>query len=167
MSDWQLTELFVNGRTVYLDLTHHTCVEEIGSYYYLYSLVVRCQESEIAGIRLAYGESVQVLICHWHIKRAWRKNIAKKVCVRPGLSTSALHVKIIRDDALNRLNGMLRAGTEEDFELAYDELQIFCIEHEGEWDMSALQYQGHMNTNNHVEAWHRTLKEAYLGKLKR
>ena len=24
-----------------------------------------------------------------------------------------------------------------------------------------------MNTNNYVEAWHRTLKEAYLGKLKR
>ena len=24
-----------------------------------------------------------------------------------------------------------------------------------------------MNTNNYVEAWHRTLKDAYLGKLKR
>ncbi|KAI9244109.1 hypothetical protein BDA99DRAFT_448644, partial [Phascolomyces articulosus] len=26
---------------------------------------------------------------------------------------------------------------------------------------------GHMNTNNYVESWYHTLKEAYLGKLKR
>ncbi|KAI7847281.1 hypothetical protein BDC45DRAFT_452091 [Circinella umbellata] len=34
------------------------------------------------------------------------------------------------------------------------------------WCNAWRQYQGHMNTNNYVEAWHRTLKEAYLGKLK-
>ncbi|KAI7858700.1 hypothetical protein BDC45DRAFT_531255 [Circinella umbellata] len=30
-----------------------------------------------------------------------------------------------------------------------------------------MEHEGHINTNNYVEAWHRALKKAYLGKLKR
>ncbi|KAI9243156.1 hypothetical protein BDA99DRAFT_407810, partial [Phascolomyces articulosus] len=35
------------------------------------------------------------------------------------------------------------------------------------WSNAWRQFHGHMNTNNYVESWHRTLKGAYLGKLKR
>ena len=56
---------------------------------------------EMAEIRSAYGESVQVLIWHWHIKRAWCKNLAKKVCVCPGVSTNSHEVKLIRDGVFN------------------------------------------------------------------
>ncbi|KAI8140895.1 hypothetical protein BJV82DRAFT_477321, partial [Fennellomyces sp. T-0311] len=30
-----------------------------------------------------------------------------------------------------------------------------------------FQFRNGINTNNHVELWHRTLKETYLGKLRR
>lgn len=103
------------------------------------TIMIDNSDTEIAGIRSAYGEDMQVAICHWHLKRAWRKNIASKVCIRPGVSTHSGLVKVMRDETFNRLNDMVIASTEEDFELAYDELQLFCLEHEEEWDMTALQ----------------------------
>ena len=65
------------------------------------TIMIDNSDTEMAGIRSAYGESVQVLICHWHIKRAWSKNLAKKVYIRPGVSTNSHEVKLIRDGVFN------------------------------------------------------------------
>ncbi|KAI9275441.1 hypothetical protein BDA99DRAFT_532409 [Phascolomyces articulosus] len=37
---------------------------------------------------------------------------------------------------------------------------------EEKWSNAWDQFHSHINTNNYVESWHRTLKEVYLGKLK-
>ena len=46
------------------------------------SVMVDNSNTEIAAINQVYGEppyEVKVLICHWHILKAWRKNICMKV----------------------------------------------------------------------------------------
>ncbi|KAI9478922.1 hypothetical protein BDB00DRAFT_186732 [Zychaea mexicana] len=76
-------------------------------------IMIDNSDTEMAGIWSAYGDDVQVMICHWHIKGAWRKNVAKKVFVRPGDLTHSREVKMMWDEAFNRLDDMLRASTEE------------------------------------------------------
>ena len=36
-------------------------------------------DQEIAAIKAVYGTSIKILICFWHVQRAWRRNIVKKV----------------------------------------------------------------------------------------
>ena len=37
------------------------------------TIMIDNSDTEIAGIRSAYGEDMQVAICHWHLKRAWHQ----------------------------------------------------------------------------------------------
>ncbi|KAG1052337.1 hypothetical protein G6F43_005510 [Rhizopus delemar] len=39
--------------------------------------MIDCRLTEIGAIRSIFGDAVQVLICHWHIKRAWESHIKK------------------------------------------------------------------------------------------
>lgn len=43
------------------------------------SIMIDCSPVEINAINQVYGDVVQVLLCHWHIKRAWEKHIKKMV----------------------------------------------------------------------------------------
>ena len=43
------------------------------------SIIINCSTVEINAIYEVYGNAVQVLLCHWGIKRAWEKNITKYV----------------------------------------------------------------------------------------
>ncbi|KAI9270502.1 hypothetical protein BDA99DRAFT_569841 [Phascolomyces articulosus] len=139
---------------------------------YLYTLVVRCKQhfwlkwlkekihfqprcimidnsdTEMTGIRAAYGIDIQVLICHWHIKRVWHKNVAKKVYAHPDVSVQP---KQVRD--------MLRASTHEDFDLLYDELQLFCMENEGTWSISDIQSYFDQEYLPKEEKWSNTWRQ--------
>lgn len=42
-------------------------------------IMIDCSATEIEAIRLAFGANVRVLLCHWHIKRAWEKHIKMDV----------------------------------------------------------------------------------------
>lgn len=42
-------------------------------------IMIDCSATEIEAIRLAFGDEVRVLLCHWHIKRAWEKHMKTDV----------------------------------------------------------------------------------------
>jgi hypothetical protein len=43
--------------------------------------MIDCSKAEIGAIREAFGQNVSVLLCHWHIKRAWEKKIKSDIKV--------------------------------------------------------------------------------------
>lgn len=42
-------------------------------------IMIDCSTTEIGAIREVFGGSADVLLCHWHIKRAWDTRIKKDV----------------------------------------------------------------------------------------
>jgi len=42
-------------------------------------IMIDCSAAEIEAIRQAFQGEVSVLLCHWHIKRAWEKHIKTDV----------------------------------------------------------------------------------------
>lgn len=43
------------------------------------SIMIDCSAAEIAAIKEAFGSQVSILLCHWHIQRAWEKNMKTMV----------------------------------------------------------------------------------------
>jgi hypothetical protein len=101
-------------------------------------IMIDNSDTEMAAITSAFGDSVQILICHWHILRAWKKNIAQKVMVKPGVRKISAEVVAHREEAFHVLAAMMYASDETGFEIAYDELQIWCQENEDEWETGSL-----------------------------
>ena len=42
-------------------------------------IMIDCSATEIEAINQAFGGSVDTLLCHWHIKRAWEKHLRTDV----------------------------------------------------------------------------------------
>lgn len=38
-------------------------------------IVIDCSTTEIEALRQAFSGQVDILLCHWHIKRAWEKHL--------------------------------------------------------------------------------------------
>ncbi|SAL98737.1 hypothetical protein [Absidia glauca] len=148
----------------------------------------------MAGIKDAYGEDVKVVLCHWHILKAWRQRVVKEVRVvsRVG-GPSALERKAYRDGVMVQMIAMMQARTEAAFEDAYADFNDANSTPDDVWDSTGLivyfdRYyldkkenwsmawrQSYVasytcdfdvRTNNYVESWHRTLKEVYLQNLR-
>lgn len=41
-------------------------------------IMIGCSATEIAAIKCTFGDDVQILLCHWHIKRAWKTHLKKE-----------------------------------------------------------------------------------------
>ncbi|CEP14465.1 hypothetical protein [Parasitella parasitica] len=121
---------------------------------------------KIAAINLAYNKTdeadifninVKIMLCHWHIMKAWNAKILTKLARDP-----------------------------EEFDLAFDEFEIWCRENEDWETYELLDYvevnylpkkekcskawrKGNYNidTNNYIETWHRHLKEVYMMNIKK
>ncbi|KAI9309837.1 hypothetical protein BX666DRAFT_2034024 [Dichotomocladium elegans] len=152
-------------------------------------------DTEIVAINKAYNvdpvndeesrpclSNVRILICHWHIVKAWIKNILKKVVAAPSNPKKTTH-----EEALSLMLTMMRAETPGDFDIAFEKFELWCIDNDDEWDtQSLLEYfereyipkktnwsnawrhgNYNVNTNNYVESWHRQLKEGYMSGLRR
>jgi hypothetical protein len=48
----------------------------------LRTIMIDCSAIEMRAIRDSFGQSVDILLCHWHIKRAWEKRIKSDVRAR-------------------------------------------------------------------------------------
>ena len=42
-------------------------------------IMVDCSPTEIRAIKDAFVDEVEILLCHWHIKRAWETHIKRDV----------------------------------------------------------------------------------------
>lgn len=45
-------------------------------------IMIDCSATEIGAIRSVFGDEVDILLCHWHVWRAWDKNMKKEVGFR-------------------------------------------------------------------------------------
>lgn len=93
-------------------------------------------DTEIKALRDVFGSDTTVLICHWHIIRAWKKNIIKKV-YPVSRSIRADTVRAKRAEALDILLRMMSAQIEDDFDSAYHDLTLFSV-HNSSWDCTGL-----------------------------
>lgn len=41
--------------------------------------MIDCSVTEISAIKEVFPNNVNILLCHWHIKRAWESHIKKDV----------------------------------------------------------------------------------------
>jgi hypothetical protein len=95
-------------------------------------------DAEIAGIRSVFGGSVRILLCHWHIIKNWKKNIAMKLKVQPGVRRSRVEITGRRDLALVNMLKLLNARNEGDYDVVYMEFQQWCQSDQETWDSGDL-----------------------------
>lgn len=87
---------------------------------------------------IIYNNNVKILICHWHLLKAWKKAILSKVVSSNPRSTSMGEKKEMRDKALQVLVSLVNAEDEITFDLQWEELELWCIENNDEWGTLCL-----------------------------
>lgn len=134
-------------------------------------------QAEYTAIRNAFGESVTVHLCLWHIMKAWSNKL--RMAIR---STPQQTAKDLRQEAINELreilyNPYLNKAEEKIAEFRnkwsdhndgkvvdYLDKRYFTESRKQRW-MKAYRvgkfYAG-MDTNNYVESWHNHLKSQFL-----
>lgn len=45
------------------------------------AVLVDACDAEIAAVKCAFALAVLVFLCHWHVQRAWKKQLYAKVCL--------------------------------------------------------------------------------------
>lgn len=104
--------------------------------------MIDCSDTEVAGIRSAYGMAMLVFECLWHVLKAITEQAKKK------LSVSAVPVGLMKVEANQQLRASAKADftrliyavSTEDFEEVWSEIQVTFAEHKawmaylsGEW----------------------------------
>ncbi|CEG82401.1 hypothetical protein RMATCC62417_16475 [Rhizopus microsporus] len=59
-------------------------------------VMIDCSSAETAAIRDAFEGSVQILLCHWHIKRAWETHVKRGISFKRGFNVDIKHLVIFR-----------------------------------------------------------------------
>ncbi|KAI7858894.1 hypothetical protein BDC45DRAFT_286117 [Circinella umbellata] len=102
-------------------------------------------DTEIIAINKAYNyvnddpstnifiDKVKILICHWHVLRAWKKNILTKLIAKTSNPPKTLREKkAMREHALSLMMNMMRAETPLDFDLEHEKFDTWCIDADDE-----------------------------------
>jgi hypothetical protein len=139
-------------------------------------IMIDCSKAEIAAIRQVFGQKVSVLLCHWHIKRDWEKNIKSQIKV----NASSIETTQARNYARAMLNHLMYSATEEAYDQQY---AIFKQHHEqqypsffkyvnGYWHsqrqlwVRAWRPDATYDTNNYIESYHNQLKAFYIERVR-
>jgi hypothetical protein len=101
-------------------------------------IMIDNSDTGMAAITSAFGDSVQNSNMSLAHSSGVEKNIAQKVMVKPGVRKISAEVVAHREEAFHVLAAMMYASDEAGFEIAYDELQIWCQGNEDEWETGGL-----------------------------
>ncbi|CEG68073.1 hypothetical protein RMATCC62417_04400 [Rhizopus microsporus] len=124
--------------------------------------MVDCSPTEIAAIREVFA-NVDMLLCHWHIRRARETHIKRDVKI----SRSIHDTKLVRDRVRANLNSMMYSETPEASNLAHQlflaenkEIEVFLAYFNRLWlprkelRSKAWKQSVTFHTNNLVESYH-------------
>ncbi|OAD65308.1 hypothetical protein PHYBLDRAFT_153552 [Phycomyces blakesleeanus NRRL 1555(-)] len=138
-------------------------------------VMIDCSPVKISTLEEVFGQSVQVLLCHWHIKRAWEMHIKKDVKIT-GATYESKHE---RDAVRVALNLLMYAKTKEAFDQQYKEFVSKFAGHEKSVAYFAMHWHAkcdlwlmawrldpRFHTNSLIESYHHILKAYYLGRLR-
>jgi hypothetical protein len=107
--------------------------------FYPRQFMVDNSNTEIAGIRAAFGESMTILLCHWHVLKGWKANVKTKVMVMAGVNGIArLEIQARRDVGLSKMKKMMHAKDEAEYDILYLDFQSWCQDDQGIWDSAGL-----------------------------
>ncbi|KAI8878131.1 hypothetical protein K501DRAFT_297834 [Backusella circina FSU 941] len=122
--------------------------------------------TEIVPNREVFGDTVNILLYHWHIKRAWDTHLKKLVKV-------AVMQKAVRTS----LNSMIYSNSPESFDLAFACFEEQFKEYKSFTDyfkstcyrkktlfIKAWRSSATFHTNNFIESYHNIFKTVYLGR---
>ncbi|CAO3664065.1 unnamed protein product [Rhizopus microsporus] len=135
-------------------------------------IMIDCGSAETSAIRDVFEGPVQILLFHWHIKRAWETHIKRDAKI----SKSSHDTKLVRDRVCANLNSMMYSETPKAFDLAYQlflaenmEFEVFLayfnrlrLPRKKLWS-KAWKQTASFHTNNMIESYHNQLKTFYLG----
>ncbi|OAD81225.1 hypothetical protein PHYBLDRAFT_161848 [Phycomyces blakesleeanus NRRL 1555(-)] len=128
-------------------------------------VMIDCSPVEIGALEEVFGQLVQVLLCYWHIKRAWEMYIKKDINYVK--ITGATHESKCEQDAVwVTLNLLIHAKTKEAFDQQYEEFVSKFAGHEKCVAYFATHWHAKFHTNNLIESYHHILKAYYLGRSK-
>ncbi|KAJ8651299.1 hypothetical protein O0I10_013212, partial [Lichtheimia ornata] len=144
-------------------------------------------DTEIKAIKASYGDDAKIFLCHWHILRAWRKNVVYKVRPEAGNKANQDQVKEHRKVALDHMIAIMDARTVAEYNDSLRKFKTWAWNNREKWDSGELvtyfeeeyipkkktwcrayrKENYRMDTNNYVESWHRCLKNVYIPTLKK
>uniref|UniRef100_A0A8D9E6M1 MULE transposase domain-containing protein n=1 Tax=Cacopsylla melanoneura TaxID=428564 RepID=A0A8D9E6M1_9HEMI len=113
------------------------------------------------------GEPRRRIFCSWHVDRAWRQNILKKVQGKENQADAYKQIRsIIQIMDENEFTTMFKAllttfSKDENFQCFGKYLENNYSENISSWAYCHRKYAG-LNTNMHIERMHRTIKYIYL-----
>ncbi|KAG2215070.1 hypothetical protein INT45_014325 [Circinella minor] len=82
--------------------------------FYPKRIMIDCSVTEMDAILSMFGTKVQVLVCHWHIRRAWEKKVKE---IKSSISTA--DSKALRKKACVYLSSLMYAKNPEEFDTIY------------------------------------------------
>lgn len=86
-----------------------------------------------------FSNNVTILLCYWHILKAWKKNILGKVIPKTSNpKKTIMERKQKRDEALEVLTNLMIAATPAEFRLRWDDLKMWSQDNNEEWESVAL-----------------------------
>ncbi|KAL9934894.1 hypothetical protein V8E36_005970 [Tilletia maclaganii] len=153
-----------------------------------HDIVIDCSITEMAAIKTAYAAQPRcprVLLCQWHVLRAWEDNIRTKVRLSGVDDESDEIGRATQKIGRELLRQLAYADTETSFEEQLSTLRatfaqqfpVFVAYFEREWIVKrppllwAKAYRPHahlaIDTNNYIESWHGSLKLNYLGLVRK
>ena len=114
-----------------------------------------------------FSEDPQKLLCTWHVDRAWRGALSSKV-VDKDLRCQVYHsLRIVAEEPDERLFNQMLTNLEQqlqehtDTRYFGDYLHTYYTARKEQWAMCYRKKAG-INTNMHVESFHRLLKYVYM-----
>ncbi|CEG83866.1 hypothetical protein RMATCC62417_17733 [Rhizopus microsporus] len=129
-------------------------------------IMIDCSSAETAANRDVFEGSVQILLCHWHIWRAWDSKL-KAVSIQTQSIRACLGLMVgarSEEEFLSIFTSFETRFNDEEQFLAYFRTrwlvkkELFCKA----WRPSAT-----FHTNNLIESYHNQLKMFYLGRARR
>lgn len=102
------------------------------------SIMIDNSDTEIKAIRACYGDGFKIYLCHWHILRAWRKNVISKVCRASGNKAGEDDVRRHRQQAMDHMVAIMQAATVTESDQSYRKFKSWAYNNSESWDVSEL-----------------------------
>jgi hypothetical protein len=131
-------------------------------------------DAEIAAVNMAYNvpsiasdsqqsivfnNNVKILICHWHLLKAWKKAILTKVTAINPRGKTMEEKKRKRDEALTLTINLINAEDEVAFDLSFEEFELWATENSDEWETPVFFDYFQREYYSKREKWSRCWRE--------
>lgn len=102
------------------------------------TIMIDNSDVEIKAIEGSYGDQCRINLCHWHILRAWRKNLIFKLAPKPNNKASPEQVREHRNTAFKLMVDIMQAPTQQGFHAANKKFNNWAYTNRKEWDADEL-----------------------------